>query len=164
MLTHLDARAFAAAAHAGQQDKAGLPYIRHVNRVAGGALFRAQHAQERDELAISPNDVIQAAYLHDVLEVTTTTVRDLQRAGFSAAVIEMVTQLPRSDDEVGFGERITMLAASGNLGALLIKLSDDEDNRRADRMLPNFAAPQRRFEDVLPIIRSAAAALGYTGI
>lgn len=164
MATNSDAYAFAAAAHAGQRDKAGLPYIRHVNRSAGGAAFRAQHAQECDDLPISPDDVIQAAYLHDVLEYTPTTAEDLRRAGFSDAVIEMVTLLTKSDAGSSYPEQMAKLAASGNLGALLIELSNNEDDGRADRVLPNSAALRRRHRKSLPMLREAAAALGYTGI
>jgi len=164
MPTNSDAHAFAAAAHAGQRDKAGWPYIEHVNRVAGAAATRAQHAQECDKLPISPNDVTQAAYLHDVLEDTPTTAEDLQQAGFSGATIEMVTLLTKPEDGSSYAERMAKLAAAGNLGALLIKLSDNEDNRRADRVLPNSEALRRRYEDALPVLREAAAALGYTGV
>jgi (p)ppGpp synthase/HD superfamily hydrolase len=162
--TNSDAHAFAAAAHAGQRDGAGLPFMRHVNRVAGAAFFRAQHAQERDELAISPQDVIQAAYLHDVLEDTPTTTRDLRRAGFSDVVVDMVNLLTEPEDRSSFAERTAKLTASRNLGALLIKMSDIEDYQRASRALPNTALLRRRYEVASPVLSRAAVALGYTGI
>ena len=163
MPTNSDAHTFAAAAHAGQRDTVGQPFIRHVNRVAGAAATRAQHARERDELRIEPDDVIQAAYLHDVLEDTPTTADDLQRAGFSETVIEMVRLLTKPDDGSSYAERIAALVASGNLGAILIKLSDNEDNRRADRSLPVAGNLTRRYADAFPVLQDAAASLGYTG-
>ena len=75
-----DAHSFAITAHAGQIDKGGQPYIRHLERVANAAVARAGHARAVDRLAIDPMAVMQAAILHDVIEDTPRTVADL-RAG-----------------------------------------------------------------------------------
>lgn len=68
----LRAAAFAARVHAGQRRKyTGLPYIVHPARVAGrvGVLPDAK------------DEMVAAAYLHDVLEDTTTTAAELEQFG-----------------------------------------------------------------------------------
>jgi GTP diphosphokinase / guanosine-3',5'-bis(diphosphate) 3'-diphosphatase len=68
----------AAAAHAGQTDKAGHPYIMHPLRVM---------------LAVaSPAERI-AAVLHDVVEDTPWTLTDLEREGFAPEVLSAVAAL-----------------------------------------------------------------------
>jgi PmbA protein len=77
------AHAWARQAHAGQVDRAGVPYIKHAEAVAE---------------AMNTDQEKAAAYLHDVLEDTDTTVEDLKQAGFSAEVIETVRILTRQDE------------------------------------------------------------------
>ncbi|KQO69774.1 HD domain-containing protein [Methylobacterium sp. Leaf89] len=158
-----DAHQFAAQAHAGQVDKGGKPYIRHVNRVAGAANDRAIHAFEVDGLKINPEHVLQAAYLHDVLKDTPTTAEDLVQAGYVPPVIRMVQLLSKKDEELSYAERIGALIQSGNLGAILIKLSDNEDNTWADRQLPVGIGLTACYSASMPRLRDAATALGYTG-
>lgn len=130
----------------------------------GAQMAVAQHAQERDGLPISPDDAIRVAYPHDVLENTSNTEGNLRRAGLSNAVIEMVVLLTKAEARSRYDERVAKLAASGNLGALPIRLSDAQDNRRACRTLPNSAALLRRHKDALPALQEAAAALGQSGV
>lgn len=72
MIPHNDlaarAETLARAAHAGQVDKAGAPYAAHPARVAA--------AVAGDPLAEA------AAWLHDVIEDTGTTLADLRAEGF----------------------------------------------------------------------------------
>lgn len=161
--TNSDAHQFAAQAHAGQIDKAGKPYIRQVNRVAGATNDRAIHAFEIDGLKINPDQVLQAAYLHDVLEDTSTTAHDLAQAGYVPPVIRMVQLFSKTDEELSYAERIGALIQSGNLGAILIKLSDNEDNANTDRQSPVGIGPTARYAASMPRLRNAAAALGFTG-
>ena len=67
------------AAHAGQVDKAGMPYIFHPYEVA---------------LQVQAEEEVCAALLHDVVEDTDWTMEDLRAAGFPETVLEAV-QLPR---------------------------------------------------------------------
>ncbi|WP_246733250.1 HD domain-containing protein [Methylobacterium sp. BTF04] len=135
-----DAHQFAAQAHAGQRDKSGKPYIRHVNRVAGAVDRRARQARDVDGSKIDPNQVLQAAYLHDVLEDTPTSTEDLAEAGYTAATIKMVQLLSKPDEGVSYAERITALIPSGNLGAILVKLSDQRG--QCQRRAPASAREQ----------------------
>jgi (p)ppGpp synthase/HD superfamily hydrolase len=101
-------------AHAGQVDKAGMPYHWHPERVA-------------DRLQDAPAYVRVAAYLHDVLEDTALTSRDLFEQGMelrSGVLIDIVTRRP-SESYHAFIQRI---AASGMRWAIRIKLADLEDN------------------------------------
>lgn len=161
--TNFDTHQFAAQAHAGQVDKRGKPYIRHINRVAAAADKRARHALEVDGLRINPEHVLQAAYLHDVLEDTPTSADDLVRAGYAPAVIEMVRLLTKTDEPMNYAERISVLIETRSLGAILIKLSDNEDNASIERAPSNKEGLTARYAASMPRLRDAAAALGYTG-
>ena len=65
-------------AHHGQMDLGGVPYIFHPYHLA-----EQMHSEE----------TVCAALLHDVLEDTPLTVEDLEREGFSPAVIQAVVHL-----------------------------------------------------------------------
>ena len=79
------ARELAAAAHAGQFRRDGVtPYLSHPAAVA----MRLKNESE---------EVIAAAWLHDVLEDTTTTKADLEKAGIPAPVIQAVAKLTHED-------------------------------------------------------------------
>ena len=69
--TVADAEHLAALVHADQLDKGEQPYSRHLGRVAASAGQRATHAQASG-LAIQPEEVMQAAWLHDIIEDTPT--------------------------------------------------------------------------------------------
>ena len=71
-------------AHRGQEYEPGVPYVLHPLRV----MFRMRTDEER----------IVAA-LHDVVEQTDWSLKDLRREGFSAAVVGAVDHLSRRKDE-----------------------------------------------------------------
>ena len=163
MPTIFDAHTFALTAHAGQLDKGGEPGMRHLERVANAALARAGHARLVDGLDLDPMQVMQAALLHDVLEDTPRSVPDLRAAGFDPAVIRTVTLLTKPAARIPYSERITGLIESGDLPALLIKLSDTEDNLGPIRIPPNAAFLRERYATAFARLKEAAATLGYTG-
>ena len=74
------------AAHAGQVDKAGMPYIFHPYEVA---------------LQVQTEEEVCAALLHDVVEDTDWTMEDLRAAGFPETVLEAV-QLLTHDSAVPY--------------------------------------------------------------
>ena len=163
MPTPSEAHLFAANAHSGQLDQTGKPYIRHINRVAAAADTRARHALLTDGLKVNPEDVLQAAYLHDILEETPTTTGDLHQAGFARSVVTMVELLTKTDEPLNYAERITALIQSRNVGAILIKLCDNEDNANVARTLPTGSMVSMRYAASLQRLKDAVAALGYTG-
>lgn len=102
--------AIAAAAHRGQFDRAGAPYIFHPLRL----LLRAKTAAEK-----------MVAVLHDVVEDTPWTLAALADEGFPAEVLAAVERLSKRPGEEyeAFIERI----AEDPL-ATRVKLLDLEDN------------------------------------
>jgi (p)ppGpp synthase/HD superfamily hydrolase len=161
------AREFAALKHKGQKRKhSDAPYTTHLERVAG---ILAEHGYD------SP--IVQAAaFLHDTLEKTETTPKDLLET-FGNDVAELVYWLTDSKD----GDRATRTLVSSwrlaraPIGAKLIKLADILDNisnieRHAPKAAEKFRAEKKLIVDKmaqlegqpfmdLPLMRSAVAAL-----
>lgn len=158
-----DAHSFAIQAHAGQIDKGGKPYIRHLERVANASVTRAGHARMVDHLDIDPMEAMQAAILHDVLEDTPTTRAILLAEGFAKSVVDVVEILTKSWEPVSYETHISQIIESGNLNAILIKMSDNEDNLSPDRTLPAGEALAARYRASFGRLKDAAGALGYTG-
>lgn len=103
-------------AHAGQVDKAGVPYITHPLRV----------------MARFQDPILQAtALLHDVVEDSEITVSELRSLGFPERVLELVDLLTRRDGEsyMSFISRL-----SGDFSALKIKKADIEENMNISRI------------------------------
>ncbi|WP_336488246.1 phosphohydrolase [Methylobacterium nigriterrae] len=163
MPTIFEAHSLAITAHAGQIDKGGQPYIRHLERVANAAVARAGHARAVDRIAIDPMEVMQAAILHDVLEDTPTTAEGLRAAGFAPSVIKAVAILTKPAVRIPYSDRITSVIESGDLGAILIKMSDNEDNLCPSRTLPDGAGLRERYATSFARLKEAAAQMGYTG-
>ncbi|MBX9930152.1 MAG: HD domain-containing protein [Methylobacterium sp.] len=163
MTSIFDAHSLAIRAHAGQVDKGGQPYIRHLERVANAAAARAGHARSVNRIDVDPMMVMQAALLHDVLEDTATTAGDLTAAGFGDEVLAMVLLLTKPKQKIPYSEAIDRIIESNNLGAILIKMSDNEDNLSPHRTLPNGEALAARYRTAFGRLTDAAGALGYTG-
>ncbi len=104
------ALAIAVAAHAGQKDKVGQPYILHPLRI--------MHRMATDEERM-------VAVLHDVVEDSDVTLDDLCRAGFSPAIVEAVDALTRRE-----GETYDLYVARTAYLPLAkrVKVADLEDN------------------------------------
>lgn len=124
----------AVAAHRGQVRKGGTPYILHP--------LRLMLAVESDEERI-------AAVLHDVVEDTEVTLRDLAQEGFSAAVLDALSLLTHDDDQdyMDYIEEIKT-----NPLARAVKLADLKDNTNVfelpeirPRDLERFAKYHRAF-------------------
>lgn len=140
MLLAEKAFAYAAERHRGQRRKyTDEPYTVHLEAVA--ALLR--------EHAVTEPHVIAAAYLHDTVEDTETTISDILRM-FGEDVAELVYWL--TDAEVGNRKARTAMAswrlARAPMEAKLIKLADIIDNTRhiAERdaaFAPVFMAEKR---------------------
>lgn len=124
------ARIAARAAHAGQTDKAGRPYFEHPARVAA----RAFDAGCDDE-------VMAAAYLHDVIEDTALTVEDLYRMGFSPRVVRIVTAVTKVKGEPYYA---AIQRACADPDARLVKWCDVMDNSDPARLALLDEATQDR--------------------
>jgi (p)ppGpp synthase/HD superfamily hydrolase len=103
--------AIAAEAHAGQQDKAGAPYILHPLRMM---------------LRLSSNDERVVAVLHDVCEDCPGWTFDRLRAeGFSDQVVAALDSVTKRDGETY--EDFVRRAAANAVGRA-VKLADLQDN------------------------------------
>jgi (p)ppGpp synthase/HD superfamily hydrolase len=121
-----DAIELAARAHHHQVRKGTeIPYIVHPLAVAS-MLIRVN----------SPEPVVIAALLHDVIEDTPVTVREIL-AQFGQQVADLVTALSEPDKTASWEDRkahtIEYLEKQANEDVLLIALADKLDNIRAIR-------------------------------
>jgi (p)ppGpp synthase/HD superfamily hydrolase len=106
----------AAAAHAGQVDKAGQPYILHPLRV----MLRVSSLHER-----------MAAVLHDVVEDTPVSLDQLRVEGFPQEVLAAVEALTKRPGET----RLQAAArAARNPVARTVKLADNAENMDLSRI------------------------------
>ncbi|MFI7388026.1 HD domain-containing protein [Streptomyces sp. NPDC049813] len=109
--------ALAAAAHAGQVDKIGVPYIEHVRAVAAG-------------LVPFGDELVMAGLLHDVLEDTDMSADDLLQRGVPARVVEIVEAVTNQAD-MAYEEKIRRITADPQ--ATLLKIADNAHNSHPDR-------------------------------
>lgn len=142
------ARQLAEQAHAGQTDKAGEPYIRHVIRVAASVL-----PQEPIYIA--------AAFLHDVVEDSGVTLDDLAAQSFPLEVVTAVGLLTRQKD-VPSKEYYGQIR--NDPIALAVKLADIADNSDPVR-LARLDTPTRerliiKYRDALLSLGQPACATG----
>jgi (p)ppGpp synthase/HD superfamily hydrolase len=107
-----DARELAIAAHQGQVDKAGKPYIEHPKTVAG---LLAPHG----DLAV------MAGWLHDVVEDTPVALAQLAELGFPPEVVAAVDSVTWREGE-SYDDLIRR-AAADPIGRL-VKLADNRTN------------------------------------
>lgn len=110
--------AIAAQAHAGQFDKAGQPYILHPIKV----MLRLTSAHER-----------MAGVLHDVVEDTPVSIKDLISEGFPEPVIVAVVALTKLSGETRMDA--AKRAAADDV-ACAVKLADNAENMDLSR-IPN---------------------------
>lgn len=116
------------AAHEGQVDKSGVPYVFHP-------LHLAEQMETEEEIC--------TALLHDVVEDTKWTLAELEAEGFPASVLDAVRLLTREKD-VSYMAYIERL--SGNRIARKVKLADLEHNSDLTRLLEVTERDLRRQE------------------
>lgn len=108
--------------HQGQVDELGAPYFFHPMRV----MMRLGPG--------APESEKHAALLHDAMEdnqeVTPGRLREL---GYAEDVVVMDGLLTRQEDET-YCEFIDRIIASGNMGAMRLKLADLYDNTDEGRL------------------------------
>lgn len=111
----------AAKVHKGQKDRAHKPYILHVMRV----MMRGQDLEEQ-----------LLGALHDVLERSELTVKDLEEKGIPPRVLKALDHISRRRDEdyIGYIERVALDGL-----AVRVKLHDLSD--KMDIRLMNELGP-----------------------
>jgi (p)ppGpp synthase/HD superfamily hydrolase len=112
---------FAMGCHAGQLDKAGLPYVFHPIGVARRAMMRG-----------APQHVVVAAFLHDVIEDCRVPAEEIEER-FGAEVARVVLGVSRFENETyaQFIDRVCL-----DPRCALLKLCDTDDNLDEERMFP----------------------------
>ncbi|TXN40488.1 metal-dependent phosphohydrolase [Methylobacterium sp. WL30] len=163
--TSADAEAFACAVHADQIDKAGDPYVDHLWRVAARTTAKASGLPGYlNDMMVS--EMLQIAWLHDVIEDTPYRQQDLFREGFSTEVVFGVLALTKHTG-VRYDEAIRDLCQDAPLAVLLVKLSDNEDNADLDRLAQLDAGTQARllakYEPSMAMLNEAVRAKGWRG-
>jgi (p)ppGpp synthase/HD superfamily hydrolase len=119
----------AAAAHAGQVDKAEQPYILHPLRV----MLRVTTEHERI-----------AAVLHDVVEDTDVTLERLREEGFSSIVLAAIEALTKRPGET----RLQAASrAAVNPIARVVKLADNAENMDLSRITQPTARDLARLKE-----------------
>ncbi|MGQ0839725.1 HD domain-containing protein [Actinokineospora sp.] len=116
MFTVDDAIRIARAAHDGQVDKSGKPYIEHPLRVMNGVI--GEHER-------------MTAVLHDVVEDTPVTADDLAEAGCPPDVVAAVLAVSKRPGE---GQADYLARVAANPIALAVKYADIADNSSPDRL------------------------------
>ena len=118
----------AARAHAGQTDKAGVPYICHPIMVSSCC-----------------KDVMTKcmAMLHDVLEDTDVTAEELLASGVVPEVVDAVRLLTHSDKDEPYLDYVRRIADSGNVAAMTVKYLDLCDNLGELRDRHGVVPPKR---------------------
>lgn len=115
--------------HANQLDKAGEPYIGHLERTVWYLLEMFPDATEAE---------IEAAWLHDALEDTDATAEILIAAGVSAQGVVLVQWLTRpsarSRSAYTYLFWIKLLCREAPIGVLRVKLADNWDNSNPERV------------------------------
>ncbi|WLG92834.1 HD domain-containing protein [Pseudomonas cucumis] len=131
--------AIAAAAHEGQVDKGGAPYILHPLKV----MLRVNTLEERI-----------VAVLHDVVEDCGISLDDLRNEGFSETVLMAIASVTKVPDESyeEFVERV----AQNPIGRV-VKLADLEENSDLSRIAePSWEDLERveKYRRAIGVLRS----------
>ena len=130
----------AVAAHQGQLDRAGQPYILHPLRV----MARCQSTEEKI-----------VAILHDVVEDAQWSFDDLRKEGFSEETIQALDCVTKREGEPyeDFVRR-----SAGNRIATRVKLADLEDNLDVRRLSEITEKDRERLNRYLAAYRRLQAA------
>lgn len=130
---HSIAEQIARQAHEGQVEKwGGHPYIEHVQRIVG--MVKSPEAQE-------------VAWLHDVIEDSAVTVKDLLKAGIAPHIVDAVALLTRGAET--YADYIKTLKVRKNPLALEVKIADLRDHLREETLEVLPAGMRRRYEQAL---------------
>lgn len=114
--------------HAGQTDKAGVSYICHPIMVSS---------------CCKDTTTKCVALLHDVLEDTEVTAKDLLSSGVAPEVVEAVILLTHSDKSEPYLDYVRRVADSGNMAAMTVKYLDLCDNLGELRDRHGVVPPKR---------------------
>ncbi|MFI2028853.1 HD domain-containing protein [Streptomyces buecherae] len=120
VLTLEEVEALAREAHAGQTDKAGIPYVEHLAAVAHGVRERG-----------GDDEQIAAAWLHDAIEDDVLSRDWLATAPLTPHTKELVDAMTKREDEPLEAYAARLRATPG---AVLIKAADVAHNADPARL------------------------------
>lgn len=120
--------------HAGQVDKSGAPYVRHLERVKAHLVRLFPDATEAEQ---------HAALLHDALEDTPCTAAQLRARGYDEETVAIVEGMTKPEG-AEYHAYVEGIARGTNRGIVRVKLADNADNSDPARiaMLPPEKAAQ----------------------
>lgn len=124
-------------AHAGQVDKAGMPYIGHVMRVM-------QAGKTIDEKIVG--------VLHDVVEDTTWTFDALLAEGFPVHIVDALRYVTKLSDDEPYEAFINRV--KNNPLAVAVKINDLTDNMDVRRLQTLTDADMQRLRKYLKAYQS----------
>lgn len=124
-------------AHAGQTDKAGMPYIGHVMRVM-------QAGKTIDEKIVG--------VLHDVVEDTTWTFDALLAEGFPVHIVDALRCVTKLSDDEPYESFINRVKT--NPLAVAVKIADLTDNMDIRRLQTLTDADVQRLRKYLKAYQS----------
>ena len=124
-------------AHAGQVDKAGMPYIGHVMRVM-------QAGKTIDEKIVG--------VLHDVVEDTTWTFDALLAEGFPVHIVDALRCVTKLSDDEPYESFINRVKT--NPLAVAVKINDLTDNMDIRRLQNLIDADMQRLRKYLKAYQS----------
>ena len=124
-------------AHAGQVDKAGMPYIGHVMRVM-------QAGKTIDEKIVG--------VLHDVVEDTTWTFDALLAEGFPVHIVDALRCVTKLSDDEPYEAFINRV--KNNPLAVAVKINDLTDNMDVRRLQTLTDADVQRLRKYLKAYQS----------
>lgn len=125
-------------AHKGQMDKVGLPVILHPLHVAG-------MGNSVDEICVG--------FLHDVIEDTSLSSKDLLAKGVSPSIVECVKVLTHDKSKTYF-EYIQSIIDSHNKTAITVKLNDLKHNYERSQKY-GFAEQNQKCKKAIAMIQES---------
>lgn len=125
-----------------KKDKAGKPYFNHLFRVS---------------LKLDEEIEQVAALLHDIVEDTKVTFKDLLEIGFSVEVVKIVKLVTKPEIDTSnmtkeeklklYSDEIDSIINSGNIHAIRLKKADMSDNYNKERLKELPIDKQQWFEE-----------------
>lgn len=130
-------------AHAGQLDKGGMPYILHPLRIMG---------------SVQSLDTKIIAVLHDVVEDTSVTLKDLEDAGFGCEIIYSIDCLTRKTGQ-SYDEYLQCVMLDA--WAVEVKRADLKDNMDWTRLPEVTYKDMRRIEKYMKACKVLDGLVGH---
>lgn len=132
----------ATAAHSGQRDKAGMPYIIHPLWVM------LMMSKEYPDI-----DVLCVAVGHDLIEDTEVTAQELIVEGFSQRVVDGILALTKDPGESYADYKTKVLSNRDAMRVKFYDLTHNMDLRRLPEVTENDLVRQKKYKAFRDLIR-----------